>query len=103
MAELTALVVDLRAAWDYAIAHDRPLAVRLAADAYDFAYVRQRLDLLAWGERVASWGIAQPGLPRALAAAAAGAWARGAWTRRPSTRNRRSRPRRPTRPPRPEP
>jgi tetratricopeptide (TPR) repeat protein len=77
VAELTALVVDLRAAWDYAIAHDRPLAVRLAADAYDFAYVRQRLDLLAWGEHVASWEIAHPGLPRALAAAAAAAWARG--------------------------
>ena len=77
VAALTELVFDLRAAWDYAVAHDRPLAVRLAADAYDFAYIRQRLDLLAWGECVASWEIANPSLPRALAAAAAAAWARG--------------------------
>jgi predicted ATPase len=77
VAALTELVVDMRAAWAYAIAHDRPLAVRLAGDSYDFAYIRQRLDLLAWGERVASWEIAHPGLPRALAAAAAAAWAGG--------------------------
>ncbi|HVE98481.1 MAG TPA: BTAD domain-containing putative transcriptional regulator [Mycobacteriales bacterium] len=77
VAALTGLVVDLHAAWDHARTHDRSLAVQLAGDVYDFAYIRQRLDLLDWGVRVASWDIAHPRLPRALAAAAAAAWAGG--------------------------
>jgi predicted ATPase/DNA-binding SARP family transcriptional activator len=77
VAALTELVVDLHAAWEHAADHDPALAVQLAADAYGFAYVRQRLDLLGWGERVAAWQLDHPGLPRALAAAAAAAWAGG--------------------------
>jgi predicted ATPase/DNA-binding winged helix-turn-helix (wHTH) protein len=74
---LTELVVDLHAAWEYALGHDRSLAVQLAADTYDFAYFRQRLDFLGWGSRVASWEVDDPRLPRALAAAAAAARAAG--------------------------
>jgi predicted ATPase/DNA-binding SARP family transcriptional activator len=77
VAALTELVVDLHAAWDHATTHDRPLAVQLAGDVYDFAYIRQRLDLLNWGVRAASWDIAHPRLPCALTAAAAAAWAGG--------------------------
>jgi predicted ATPase/DNA-binding SARP family transcriptional activator len=77
VAALTELTVDLHAAWDHAIAHDRQLAVVLAGDVYDFAYYRQRLDLLGWGVHVASWEIEHPRLPRALASAAAAAWAAG--------------------------
>ena len=71
------LVGDLQAAWDHAGEHDRALAVRLAGDVYDFAYIRQRLDLLGWGLRVADWQTADPNRPRALAAASAAAWAAG--------------------------
>ena len=68
---------DLHAAWAYAAEHDRPLAVELAAVIYDFAYQRQRLDLLDWGRQVAQWDVDHPDLSQALATAAAGAWAAG--------------------------
>ncbi len=42
---------------------DRPLAVRLAGDIHDFAYYRQRPDLLDWGLTVAGWDIDHPGCP----------------------------------------
>ena len=44
---------------------------------YDFAYQRQRLDLLDWGRQVAEWDIDHPDLSQALATGAAGAWAAG--------------------------
>jgi hypothetical protein len=43
----------------------------------DYAYERQRLDLLEWGSTVAGWDVEHPRLPDALAAAAAAAWAAG--------------------------
>jgi predicted ATPase/DNA-binding SARP family transcriptional activator len=72
-----ALSADLHTAWAYAREHDRPLAVRLAADANFYAYHRQRLDLLEWGLEVADWEIGHPRLGDALASAAAAAWATG--------------------------
>ena len=63
MAALTGLVVDLRAAWDYGVVHVGHWAVRLVADAYDFACIHQRLDLLAWGETEVTWEIAHPSVP----------------------------------------
>ena len=45
VAALTAHVVDLHAAWEHAASTDRSLAVQLAGDIYDFAYIRGRLDL----------------------------------------------------------
>jgi predicted ATPase/DNA-binding SARP family transcriptional activator len=77
VATLAALGPDLHVAWSYAARHDRALAVRLAADVMDYAYVRQRLDLLEWGLVVAGWEIEHPRLPDALAAAAAASWAAG--------------------------
>jgi tetratricopeptide (TPR) repeat protein len=77
VAGVAELAVDLHAAWDHAAAHDRGLAVQLAADVYDYAYLRQRLDMLDWGLQVASWDIEHPDRPRALAAASAAAWAGG--------------------------
>jgi predicted ATPase/DNA-binding winged helix-turn-helix (wHTH) protein len=74
---LAALGADLHAAWAYAADHDRPLAVQLAGDVYEYAYHRQRRDLLDWGLQVAAWDIDHPRLPHALTAAAAAAWARG--------------------------
>ncbi|WP_167761640.1 BTAD domain-containing putative transcriptional regulator [Blastococcus sp. CT_GayMR19] len=74
---IAALGADLHAAWSYAAEHDRPLAVRLAGDVHDFAYQRQRLDLLDWGQTVAAWDVDSPHLPDALACAAAASWARG--------------------------
>jgi tetratricopeptide (TPR) repeat protein len=80
---LTELSDDLHAAWLYASRYDRPLAVRMAADVHDFAYGRQRLDLLRWGNAVAGWEaareVAGPGgdLARALATAATAAWSSG--------------------------
>jgi predicted ATPase/DNA-binding SARP family transcriptional activator len=74
---LAALVPDLHAAWAWAIKHDRPLAVQLAGDVHDYAYFRQRPDLLAWGSAVAQWDLPHARLPDALATAAAGAWAAG--------------------------
>ena len=77
VAGVAELAVDLHAAWDHAAAHDRGLAVQLAADVYDYAYLRQRLDMLDWGLQVASWDVEHPQRPRALAAASAAAWAGG--------------------------
>jgi predicted ATPase/DNA-binding SARP family transcriptional activator len=76
-AELGVLVPDLHAAWAWAEAHDRSLAVQLAGDVHDYAYFRQRPDLLGWGLTVAGWDVDHPRLPDALATAAAGAWAAG--------------------------
>jgi predicted ATPase/DNA-binding SARP family transcriptional activator len=76
-AALAALVDDLHAAWSHAVAHDRDLAVRLAADVYDFAYYGQRRDLMDWGLQVASWEVDHPRLPAALATAATAALTRG--------------------------
>jgi predicted ATPase len=77
VAALAALSPDLHTAWSYAVEHDRALAVRLAGDVHDFAYQRQRLDLLDWGLTVAAWDLDSPRLPDALACAAAASWARG--------------------------
>ncbi|MFW3170918.1 BTAD domain-containing putative transcriptional regulator, partial [Geodermatophilus sp. CPCC 206100] len=77
VAELAALGPDLHTAWSHAVEHDRELAVRLAGDVHDFAYQRQRLDLLDWGLTVAAWDLDTPRLPDALACAAAASWARG--------------------------
>ena len=77
VATLTALVPDLSAAWEFAAAHDHPLGVRLAADIFSFAYLRQRLDLLRWALEATAWDLEHEDMPRALAAAAAGAWAHG--------------------------
>jgi predicted ATPase/DNA-binding SARP family transcriptional activator len=79
---LTELSDDLHAAWRHATEHDRRLAVRLAADVHDFAYGRQRLDLLRWGLTVARWDIdadalRDENLPRAMATAATAAWSSG--------------------------
>ena len=71
------MTADLHAAWAHAAEHDRSLAVELAAVVYDFAYQRQRLDLLYFGRQVASWDIEHPELSQALATGAAGAWAAG--------------------------
>jgi predicted ATPase len=77
VAQLAAMTSDLHAAWTYAAQHDRPLAVELAAAIYDFAYQRQRLDLLDWGRQVAEWDIDHPDLSQALATGATAAWAAG--------------------------
>jgi predicted ATPase/DNA-binding SARP family transcriptional activator len=77
VAGIATLGPDLHAAWSYAVDHDRPLAVRLAGAVHDFAYQRQRLDLLDWGRTVAAWDVDSPRLPDALACAAAASWARG--------------------------
>lgn len=80
VAQLTALVDDLHAAFRHAFARDRPLAVRLAGDVHDFAYFRQRLDLLDWGSAVAGDGEGDAGGPdrsRALATAAVASWLGG--------------------------
>ena len=77
VSRLAAMTADLHAAWAYAAQHDRHLAVELAAAIYDFAYLRQRRDLLDWGRQVAEWDIEHPELSQALATGAAGAWAAG--------------------------
>jgi predicted ATPase/DNA-binding SARP family transcriptional activator len=77
VAQIGAMTPDLHAAWAYAVDHDRPLAVELAAVIYDFAYQRQRLDLLDWGRKVAEWDLDHPELSQALATGAAAAWAAG--------------------------
>jgi predicted ATPase/DNA-binding SARP family transcriptional activator len=74
---LGSMTPDLHAAWAYATNHDALLGVELAALVYDFAYQRQRLDLLDWGRRVAEWDLDHPDLGTALATGAAGAWAAG--------------------------
>ena len=77
VAALSAMTADLHQAWDHAVHHDRGLAVELAALIYDFAYQRQRLDLLDWGLQVADWDLDHPMLSQALATAATAAWAAG--------------------------
>jgi predicted ATPase/DNA-binding SARP family transcriptional activator len=77
VATIAALGPDLHVAWSHASRHDRRLAVGMAADVMDYAYVRQRLDLLEWGSTVADWDIEHPRLPDAFAAAAAASWAVG--------------------------
>jgi predicted ATPase/DNA-binding SARP family transcriptional activator len=82
VAALTELVEDLHAAFGYAAEHDRALAVRLAGDVHDYAYIRQHLDLLSWGTVVAGWGDGDDGASaaarsRALATAGVAAWSRG--------------------------
>ena len=81
VAALTALDLDLHAAWAYAAEHDAALGVRLAGAVYEYAYYRQRLDLLEWGRHVAGWDAPDvadtPSLPDALAAGAAASWAAG--------------------------
>ena len=80
VAVLTELVDDLHAAFRHAVEHDRPLAIRLAGDVQDFAYFRQRLDLLDWGSTVAGWDDWEdtgPEASRALATAALAAWLGG--------------------------
>ena len=77
VAALSAMTADLHQAWDHAVHHDRDLAVELAAVIYDFAYQRQRLDLLDWGLQVAAWDVEHPLLSQALATAATAAWAAG--------------------------
>jgi predicted ATPase/DNA-binding SARP family transcriptional activator len=82
VAALAALSPDLHAAWAYAVDSDRDLALRLAADVHDYAYDRQRLDLLGWGLEVAGWDLAgpdasHPALADALACAAVAAWSAG--------------------------
>jgi predicted ATPase/DNA-binding SARP family transcriptional activator len=77
VAQLAAMSPGLHTAWAYAVAHDRELGVELAALVYDFAYHRQRLDLLDWGRQVAEWDIEHPDLSAALATGAASAWAAG--------------------------
>jgi predicted ATPase/DNA-binding SARP family transcriptional activator len=74
---LNDLVPDLHAAWDHAVRTDRPLAIRMAGNVHDFAYFRQRLDLLRWGLEVVEWNLDDPDLPRALGTAGAAAWSMG--------------------------
>lgn len=77
VAVLTGLAGDLHAAWRHAARHDRELALLLAADVFDFAYARQRLDMLTWGAWAVSWNLDHANLSRAFAAAAAAAWSAG--------------------------
>ena len=77
MRALHALTPDLHAAWAFAAEHDRELALRMVADVYDFAYFRQRLDLLGWGLTAAAWPIEDPRHAPALGTAAAALWSAG--------------------------
>jgi predicted ATPase/DNA-binding SARP family transcriptional activator len=77
VAALSQMTADLHQAWDHAVHHDRDLAVELAGLIYDFAYQRQRLDLLDWGLQVATWDVRHPMQAQAQATAAAAAWATG--------------------------
>ena len=77
VAALSAMTPDLHQAWDHALHHDRDLAVELAGSIYEFAYLRQRRDLLDWGLQVADWDLDHPLMSQALATAATAAWARG--------------------------
>ena len=77
VAGVAALVPDLHVAWSYALTHDRALAVQLSADVLDYAYQRQRRDLLEWGLTVAGWDIDHPRMPAALTAAACASWIGG--------------------------
>ncbi|HET9944106.1 MAG TPA: BTAD domain-containing putative transcriptional regulator, partial [Actinomycetes bacterium] len=75
--EIAAMTADLHQAWSHALEHDRQLAVELAARIYDFAYPRQRRDLLDWGRQVADWDVEHPLLPLAWATAVSAAWGSG--------------------------
>ena len=75
--EVFAMLPDLQQAWEQAAAADRPLALRMAGDVFDFAYPRQRLDLLQWASTAVAWDLETPDLPAALRAAACAAWASG--------------------------
>ncbi len=77
MRALHALTPDLHAAWAHAAEHHRELALRMVADVYDFAYFRQRLDLLGWGLTAATWPIEEPRHAPALGTAAAALWSAG--------------------------
>ena len=77
VAAIARMSADLHQAWDHAVSTDHELAVDLAADIYDFAYARQRRDLLEWGLVVAGWQLEHPRMSRALATAAAAAWGDG--------------------------
>jgi tetratricopeptide (TPR) repeat protein len=73
------MTVDLHQAWDHAVREDRPLAVELAGRIYDYAYPRQRRDLLDWGRQVADWDLDHPMMPLARATAVSAAWIAGAF------------------------
>jgi predicted ATPase len=77
VAEIARMTADLHQAWAHAVEHDRRLAVELAARIYDFAYPRQRRDLLDWGRQVAAWDVEHPLLPLAWATALSAAWGSG--------------------------
>lgn len=77
---IAALIPDLHVAWEHAREQDRALAVQLAADVLDYAYQRQRRDLLEWGLAVSGWDVEHPRLPAALTAAACSAWIGGRFT-----------------------
>ena len=77
MRALHALTPDLHAAWAHGAEHDPDLALQMAADIYNFAYFRQRLDLLGWGLTAASWPIEEPRNAPALGTAAAALWSAG--------------------------
>ena len=77
VAELASMTADLHQAWDHAVHADRALAVGLAALMYDYAYPRQRRDLLDWGRQVADWDLDHPLLPLARATAVSAAWIAG--------------------------
>jgi len=79
VAELASMTVDLHQAWDHAVREDRPLAVELAGRIYDYAYPRQRRDLLDWGRQVADWDLDHPMMPLARATAVSAAWIAGAF------------------------
>ncbi|HEX7187066.1 MAG TPA: hypothetical protein VF423_02485 [Actinomycetes bacterium] len=59
------MLPDLQQAWEQAAAADRPLALRMVGDVFDFAYPRQRLDLLQWASTAVAWDLETPDLPAA--------------------------------------
>jgi predicted ATPase/DNA-binding SARP family transcriptional activator len=77
VAELATMTADLHQAWEHAVRENRALAVELAGLMYDYAYPRQRRDLLEWGRLVADWDIDHPMLPLARATAVSAAWIAG--------------------------
>ncbi|MGD9526017.1 MAG: BTAD domain-containing putative transcriptional regulator, partial [Pseudonocardia sp.] len=78
VAALNDLVADLHTAFRTALGEDRHLALRLAGDVHDYAYFRQRLDLLRWGTEVLDDAGADPERgPEVLTTAAAAEWSVG--------------------------
>lgn len=77
VAELATMTADLHQAWDYAVHEDRLLAVELAGRIYDYAYPRQRRDLLDWGRQASHWDLDHPMMPLARATAVTAAWIAG--------------------------